>query len=142
ILSFAATLTRRWSNVKISNTSDSSDYEYRMDIDDEELNFKDRLLLTDIGDFAEMCKSKCDTKYLSTLLYMSLRFFDIKWEDVDEYLKSIGFITTKTSHKCATVFIKGDYEEFSNDLRGGKQTDSFMIKYWYSVSGRENRICR
>ncbi|CAF1174677.1 unnamed protein product [Didymodactylos carnosus] len=32
----------------------------------------------------------------------------IKWEDVDEYLKSIG-----------------DYEEFSNDLRGGKQTDKF-----------------
>ena len=23
------------------------------------------------------------------------------------------------------MFIKGDYEEFSNDLRGGKQTDSF-----------------
>jgi hypothetical protein len=23
------------------------------------------------------------------------------------------------------VFIKGDYEEFSNDLRGGKQTNSF-----------------
>ncbi|CAF0911799.1 unnamed protein product [Rotaria sordida] len=31
----------------------------------------------------------------------------------------------QTSHKWATVFIKGDYEEFSNDLRGGKQTDSF-----------------
>ncbi|CAF4179675.1 unnamed protein product, partial [Rotaria sordida] len=56
---------------------------------------------------------------------MSLRSFNIKWEDVDEYLKSIGFMTAKTSHKWAMVFIKGDYEEFSNDLRGGKQTDSF-----------------
>lgn len=56
---------------------------------------------------------------------MSLRFFNVKWEDIDEYLKSIGFMTAKTSHKWATVFIKGDYEEFSNDLRGGKQTDSF-----------------
>ncbi|CAF1165596.1 unnamed protein product, partial [Didymodactylos carnosus] len=34
-------------------------------------------------------------------------------------------MTAKTSHKWATVFIKGDYEEFPNDLRGGKQTDFF-----------------
>jgi hypothetical protein len=61
-----------------------------MDIDDNELNFKEILFLTDIGDLAEMCKSKCETKYLSTLLYMSLRFFDIKWEEVDGFLKSIG----------------------------------------------------
>ncbi|CAF1291834.1 unnamed protein product, partial [Didymodactylos carnosus] len=111
---------------------DSSDDEYRMDIDDEELNFKDKLLLTDISDLAEMCKSKCDIKYLSTLLYMLLRFFNIKWEDVDEYLKSIGFMTAKTSHKWATVFIEGDYEEFSNDLRGGKQTDSFYDTFFCS----------
>ncbi|CAF4653236.1 unnamed protein product, partial [Rotaria sp. Silwood2] len=116
---------RRWSNVKISDSSESSGDEYRMDVDDEGLSFTDKVLLTEIGDLAEMCKSKCDTKYLSTLLYMSLRFFNIKWEDVDEYLKSIGFMTAKTSHKWATVFIKGDYEEFSGDLRGGKQTDSF-----------------
>jgi hypothetical protein len=96
-----------------------------MDIDDEESTFNEKLLVTDIGDLAEMCKSKCGTKYLSTLLYMSLRFFNIKWEDVDEYLKSIGFMTAETAHKWATVFLKGDYEEFSNDLRGGKQTDSF-----------------
>ena len=53
---------------------------------------------------------------------MSLRFFNIKWKDVDEYLKSIGFMTAKTCHAWVTVFIKGDYEEFSNDLRSGKQT--------------------
>ncbi|CAF4503702.1 unnamed protein product, partial [Didymodactylos carnosus] len=35
---------------------------------------------------------------------MSLRLFDIKWENVGD---------------------KGDYGEFSNDLRGSKQTDSF-----------------
>ena len=34
-------------------------------------------------------------------------------------------MTAETSHKWATMFIKGDYEESSNDLRGGKQTDSF-----------------
>lgn len=34
-------------------------------------------------------------------------------------------MTAQTSHKWGTIFINGDYEEFSNDLRGGKQTDSF-----------------
>ncbi|CAF3861221.1 unnamed protein product, partial [Rotaria sp. Silwood1] len=96
-----------------------------MDVDDKELNFGEKLLLTDIGDLAEMCKSKCGTKYLSTLLYMTLRHFDIKWEQVDGYLKKIGFMTAETSHKWAVVFIKGDYEEFSSDSRGGKHTDSF-----------------
>lgn len=56
---------------------------------------------------------------------MSLRFFNIKWRDADEYLKSIGLMTAKASHKWAIVFIKGYYEEFSSDFRGGKQTDSF-----------------
>lgn len=45
---------RRWSNIKISDSSDSSDDEYRMDIDDDEMNFKDKLLLTDTADLAEM----------------------------------------------------------------------------------------
>jgi len=49
-----------------------------MNIDDNELNFNEKLLLTDIGDLAEMCKLKCGTKYLSTLLYISLSFFEIK----------------------------------------------------------------
>ena len=112
-------------NTKTWDTSDSSNDEYQMDIDDEELAFSEKILLTDIGDLAEMCKSKCGTKYLSTLLYMSLRFFNITWEDVDQFLKSIGFMTAQTSHKWALVFIKGDHKELSSDFRGGKQTDSF-----------------
>ncbi|CAF1106297.1 unnamed protein product, partial [Didymodactylos carnosus] len=68
IISFAATLTRRWPNVKISDSSDSSDNEYRMDIDDEELNFNDKLLLTDIGDLAEMCpKYHCELNTIQGL---------------------------------------------------------------------------
>ncbi|CAF1047364.1 unnamed protein product [Didymodactylos carnosus] len=61
------------------------------------------------------------------MTYTAIRFFDIKWEDADNYLKSIGFMTAETSHKWAAVFIKGDYEEFSNDLRDGKQADSFDV---------------
>ncbi|CAF2819674.1 unnamed protein product [Rotaria sp. Silwood2] len=95
------------------------------DTDDKELNFSEKLLVNDIVDPAEMCKSKCGSKYLSALVYMSLHSFKIKWEDIDEYLKRIGFMTAQTSHKWATVFINGDYEEFSSDLRGGKHIDSF-----------------
>ncbi|CAF3189699.1 unnamed protein product [Rotaria sp. Silwood2] len=112
-------------NANTSDSRDSSDSEYRMDTGDIELDFSEEQLLTDIGDLGEMCKSKCGTKYLSILLYMSLRSFNIKWEAVDEFLKDTRLMTAQTSHKLATIFIKGDYEEFSNDLRGGKQTDSF-----------------
>ncbi|CAF2050744.1 unnamed protein product, partial [Rotaria magnacalcarata] len=49
---------------------------------------------------------------------MSLRFFNIKWKDIDDCLKGIDFMTAETIHKWATLYIKGDYEEFSNDLRG------------------------
>ena len=43
-----------------------------MNIDDQELTLSEKLSLTDIGDLAEICKSKCGTKYISVLLYMSL----------------------------------------------------------------------
>ncbi|CAF4025243.1 unnamed protein product [Rotaria sp. Silwood2] len=119
----------RWVAEKVSPSSESSGDEYRMDIDDVELSFKDKFPETDIGDLAEICKLKCDTKYLSTLVYMSLRFFDVKWKAVDEFLKNIGLMTAESSHKWATVFITGDYEELSNDLRGVKQTDSFYDKF-------------
>ncbi|CAF4620731.1 unnamed protein product, partial [Didymodactylos carnosus] len=61
---------------------------------------------------------------------MSLRFFDIKWENVDEYFKSIGFMRAQTSHKWAKVVSKGDYEEFSNDLRG-----AFVVQACSQKSG-------
>ncbi|CAM4826806.1 unnamed protein product, partial [Rotaria magnacalcarata] len=103
-------VTHRWPSVQASSSSESTNEEYKMDIDNKELAFNERIFLTDIDDLAKMWKSKCDTKYLSTLLYMSLRFFHIKWEDVNEFLKNVGFMTAESSHKWATTFIKGDYE--------------------------------
>jgi hypothetical protein len=50
---------------------------------------------------------------------MSLRLFDIKSE----------LMTAQSSHKWAKVFVKRDYEEFSNDCHGSKQTDSFMTRF-------------
>jgi hypothetical protein len=105
---------QRWSKEKTLSSSDSSDEDYSMDVDDPELTFSEKLCLNDIGDLTEMCKSKYDSKYLSTLLYMSLRYFNIKWEDVDDFLTNIGLMTAETSHKWANIFMQGDYEEFSN----------------------------
>ena len=96
-----------------------------MDTDDEESSFNERFSLADIGDLAEMCKEICVIKYTSVLLYSVLRSFNVRWENIDEFFKSIGYMTAQTSHKWASTFIKGDYEEFSADLRGGKQIDSF-----------------
>lgn len=70
------------SNVDISDVNDPSniydlganklaDDEYRVNTDDKEMNFREKILITDIDGLAEMCNSKCGTKYLSTLLYMS-----------------------------------------------------------------------
>ena len=55
-------VTRRWSSVQVSSSSKSSNEEYAMDVDDKELSFNDKIFLTDIGDLAEMCKLKGDSK--------------------------------------------------------------------------------
>ena len=118
-------LSKRWSNAEFSSSSELSYEEYKMDTDDEAVAFSEKILLNDIGDLAEICTSKCDTNYLTTLLYVSLRYFNIKWEDINRFLEDVSFMAAETSHRWATVFSKGDYEEFSNDLRGDKQTDWF-----------------
>ena len=92
-------LSKRWSSVEFSSSSESSNEEYKMDIDDEAVAFTEKVLLNDIGDLSEICKSKCDMKYLTTLLYMSLCYFNIKWEDSNRFLKDIDFMTAETSHK-------------------------------------------
>ena len=117
-------MTRRWSNTQ-SETSETSSDEYQMDADDEESSFNEKLSLADIGDLADMCIERCGIKYVSVLLYLALCYFNVSWESIGEFLKSIGYITAQTSHKWASIFMKGDYEEFSTDLRGGKQIDSF-----------------
>ena len=120
---------RRWENATIPSPADFSNEEYHVDVDNSELNFMQKLTLSNIEDLAEMCRLKCSTKYLSVLLYMSLRYFKIKWNDINEYLKSVGFMTAETSHKWADIFLDGDHKEFSHDSRGGKHSDSFYDGY-------------
>jgi hypothetical protein len=124
---------RRWKNATIPSPPDFPNDDYHVDVDvnvdNLKLNFMEKLTLPNIEDLAEMCRLKCNTKYLSVLLYMSLRYFKIKWNDIDEYLKSIGFMTAETSHKWADIFLDGDHKEFTRDLRGGKHSDSFYDIY-------------
>ena len=92
-------LSKRWLSVEFSFSSESLNEEYKIDTDDEAVAFSEKLLLNDIGDLPEICQSKCDTKYLTTLLYISLRYFNIKWKDINRFLKDVGFMTAETSHK-------------------------------------------
>ena len=60
---------------------------------------------------------------------MSLRHFKIKWEDIDAYLRSIGFMTAETCPKWTDTFLDGDLNEFLNDSRDGKHSDSFCDRF-------------
>ncbi|CAF1537313.1 unnamed protein product, partial [Didymodactylos carnosus] len=57
---------------------------------------------------------------------MTLRRFGHSWRSIDGFLKDIGAMTAKTSHKWADVLINQDFDEFNYDSRGGKRGDSFF----------------
>ncbi|CAF1655109.1 unnamed protein product, partial [Adineta ricciae] len=125
----------RWENARIPSPPDVPNDDYHVDVDvnvnvdNLKLNFMEKLTLLNIEDLAEMCRLKCNTKYLSVLLYMPLRYFKIKWNNIDEYLKGIGLMTAETSHNWAATFLDGDHKEFARDLRGGKHSDSLYDIY-------------
>ncbi|CAF2065639.1 unnamed protein product, partial [Rotaria magnacalcarata] len=73
----------------------------------------------------ELCKSKCAIKYLSFLLYMTLRKFSVSWRHSDIFLKEIGAMAAESAHKWAEVFISGDLDEFDCENRGGKHSVEF-----------------
>lgn len=120
---------RRWENSTIPSPADFSNDEYHAEVEDLKLDFMHKLTLSNIEDLGNLCRSKCSSKYLSVLLYMTLRHFKINWEDIDAYLRSIGFMTAETSHKWADTFLNGDLNDFLNDSRGGKHSDSFYDRF-------------
>ncbi|CAF1524679.1 unnamed protein product [Adineta ricciae] len=66
---------RRGENATIPSPSDFPNDDYHMEVDNLKLDFMEKLTLSSIEDLAEMCRLQCDRKYLSVLLYMSLRYF-------------------------------------------------------------------
>lgn len=87
--------------------------------------FKSRLDLFNICDIFELCKLDCDSRKLSTLVYMILRYFDHTWRNIDCFLQSIGGCKCQVAHGWAETFLDGDIDAFDTDRRGGKRFDGF-----------------
>ncbi|CAF1386639.1 unnamed protein product [Didymodactylos carnosus] len=82
-----------------------------------------------IGDIMKLCRETCNIRYLSTLLYMSMRHFNIPTTVLDVFMSSIGAYNRKTSHKWPDVFLNQSLDEFLLDRLGGKQGDGFYDLY-------------
>ena len=114
---------------------DDDEYEKEEDEEDEEdevigrWNYRDMISIFDIADLYELIKSECDSRYLSVLVYMTLRFFKVPYSDSCDFLKSIGALTLKRARHWSRSFIEGHLDDFVIDGRGGKHTDSFYDVY-------------
>jgi hypothetical protein len=109
--------------------SDVSEEEDAMEVEQHEenvpLDFGDKSILNEISDLFELCMSKCPLKYISVLLYMSVRHFGVAWQDCNNFLVQIGALTAETAHKWAKVFTSGDLDEFCMEGRGGNRGSDF-----------------
>jgi hypothetical protein len=112
-------------------TSSSEEEEIMINSDDDidHINFSNESVLNDISDLFSFCKEQINTRFISVLLYMSLRHLGHSWRDVESLLTSIGGMTVKTSHKWANILVTKDFDEFTMDDRGGKRFDSFWDCY-------------
>ena len=113
----------------------SDDSVYSMDIssDDElklnDLNLKGKIKISDIADIYELCKTYCNTRYLSVLIYLTLRHFNITCRDTDSFLKNIGCFSRETAHSWSNTFLNENFDEFISDKGGGRRNDSFYDIY-------------
>ncbi|CAF0925508.1 unnamed protein product [Didymodactylos carnosus] len=98
-------IQRRYSQESVNTESDSSESneELQMQVDASEnkepLDFKNRVNRNDMSDLFELCQSKCPRKYISVLLYMTMRYFGVKWDDCNDFLIELGGTNGKTAHK-------------------------------------------
>ena len=85
---------RRWLQENMSQESvESSNGEgqCRVDLDDDnDFMFSNEFVLNDIVDLFSFCKERINIRFISVLIYVSLRYFGHSWRDVDEFLRSIG----------------------------------------------------
>ncbi|CAF1519064.1 unnamed protein product [Adineta ricciae] len=109
------------------SSSDSAEEEMKINEDTTSLstNIGDKVQLTDISDIFELCKNNCSYKFLSVLLYMSLRHFNITWRDCDLFSQEIGSLSSQTCQKWVDIFVSGDIDQFCADNRGGKHIETF-----------------
>lgn len=113
-------------------SSSDNDSEIAMDIESErninegkDSELMSRLEIDSIKELFAICKSKCGSRSLSSLIYLILRFCNHSWRFIDELLDRIGGQSCETAHKCSETFLTGDLQVFLNDGRGGKHQESF-----------------
>ncbi|CAF0827209.1 unnamed protein product, partial [Didymodactylos carnosus] len=114
---------------KKHTTRSEEDVMIQIDDDVDDINFEDPSVLNDISDLFFFCKQQINSRFISTLVYMSLRHFGHSWRETDDFMKEIGAMTAKTSKKWAHVLVNSDLDEFTTDERGGKRGDSFWDNY-------------
>ena len=128
----ASGVRKRWSP-EVHSLSDDSVYSMNISSDDElklnDLNLKDKIKISDIADIYELCKTYCNTRYLSVLIYLTLRHFSITCRDRDAFLKNISCFTGKTAHSWSNTFLNENFDEFISDKGGGRPGDSFYDIY-------------
>lgn len=89
-------------NASLTNEPEtlSNDEQEGMEVDDndpmEPLKFRDRISINDMADLFELCKTKCPIKYLSVLVYTTLRSFGVSWDNCNAFLQNIGEFLNNT----------------------------------------------
>ena len=124
-------IAKRWSTGGINaNTVEQHLSDLTADEDfipaaSELIDFNSEHILNDVGDLFTLCSQEGNRKYLSTKIYMLLRHLNKPWREIDQILASIGATSCETSHNWSKLFVHGDFQDFTNENRGGKRSDSF-----------------
>lgn len=120
---------KQWRHKRVSEItySISEEEESIHNVEDfvEALAHMDKVKVDDMADLVELMKEKIGLKFISVLLFMTLRHFEISWNRCDEFFKNIGLLTVKTSKKWTDIFVSRNLDEFLCDGRGGKHVASF-----------------
>ncbi|CAF3626850.1 unnamed protein product [Rotaria socialis] len=126
--------TRRSKESLVSKRSEDYSYEQQKEeyttllkLDDQidHVDFQNDSIMNDISVLFSYCNTQINTRFLSTLVYMSLRRFGHTHRVVDSFLTTVGGLTAKTCQKWTNLLVHNDFDEFIEDERGGKQCDSF-----------------
>ncbi|CAF1686736.1 unnamed protein product [Adineta ricciae] len=131
----AAAIRSRWVKKNIDQPGDVFNPEISInmpDADDDQKEkdiLKNNINILDIGNLFEIIKQDTSLRSLSVLLHLSLMCFDIPWQKIDSFLKDIGGLSAESCNKWSRILIEEDLEEFLEDHRGGKHTESFFDIY-------------
>ncbi|CAF1172212.1 unnamed protein product [Didymodactylos carnosus] len=120
-------------NMQQSATEDELSTARKVDVKDEDYSpppedgtneFSNKEILSVIGDLFTLCSQQCSRQYLSTLLYMLLRYVNMPWRECDKIFRVSGSMRCQSASEWAQLYLN-DFEEFTAEHRGGKPTDSF-----------------